>query len=69
MTRELLLKTAEQMPEHFHMDDLFERLIFLEEIEKGIKSLHDEGGISHDQLVKEMDEFMYKRRNEGNNLV
>lgn len=69
MTKELLLKTAEIMPDTFSMSELLESLLLAESIEDSLKSLREEGGIDHDQVVSDMNDYMKQRRDERNNLV
>ena len=37
LTKELVRDQIEKMPEEFSVDQLFERLIFIEKVEKGIQ--------------------------------
>lgn len=49
MTKAKVLETIKGFPQEFDLDELIERLIFVDKVEKGLKQL-DEG------LIKEHDE-------------
>jgi hypothetical protein len=53
MKREKAIETVKQFPQEFELDDLIERLVFVEKAEKGLRQVEQGQTISHDQ-VKEM---------------
>lgn len=69
MTKELFLETAEIMPDTFSMSELLESLLLAESIEDSLKSLREEGGMEHGQVVSDMNDYMRQRRDERNSLV
>jgi len=58
LTKTKLKEHIENFPEHFSIDDLVERLILVEKIEKG--NLQSENGdvISENELDKEVDTWL-----------
>ena len=55
MRKEKVLETVKEFPAEFELKELIERLIFIENVEKGLKELDEGGGIPHEevkQLVK-----------------
>ena len=47
------METVQLMPDDFNLDELIEKLIFIEKVEQGIKQGEEGKVISHEQ-VKEM---------------
>jgi len=43
--------TLKSMPEEFQLDDLLERLVFIEQVEKGLAELDKGKGISQEKLL------------------
>jgi len=52
MKREKILETVKELPQEFELEELIERLIFVDKVEKGLKQL-DEGKTMTHQHVKE----------------
>jgi hypothetical protein len=52
MQKETVLQVVESMPQEINLDELLNRLYVLDQIEAGERSLADEGGVSHDQVLK-----------------
>lgn len=69
MTKEMLLQAADKMPDSFNMDELFERLVFLERLQKSQASLDSGDGIPHDELKRRMQAYIKNRSDERNNMV
>ena len=46
LTKEIVRNQIEKMPEQFSVDQLFERLIFIEKVEKGIQDSKNKKTIS-----------------------
>ena len=69
MTKEILLRTVEDLPDSFSMEELMNKLLIAQGIDDGLKSLRENGGTSHQQVMEEMTEYMTQKRNERNNLV
>lgn len=53
MRREKALETIKELPGDFDLDDLIEKLIFIEKVEQGIHQSDEGKTISH-ETVKEM---------------
>jgi hypothetical protein len=53
MTRDKALDAVNELPQEFELDELIERLVFVEKIEKGLKQLDEQKTVTHDH-VKEM---------------
>lgn len=53
MKRDKAIETVKEFPQEFELEDLIERLVFVEKVEKGLQQIDQEKTISHDQ-VKEM---------------
>lgn len=53
MKREKAIETVKELPQEFELDELIERLVLVEKVEKGLQQIDQGKTISHDQ-VKEM---------------
>lgn len=53
MKRDKAIEVVKEFPQDFKLDDLIERLVFLEKVEKGLKQVEKGQTIPHDK-VKEM---------------
>ncbi len=53
MKREKALETVKEFPQEFNLEDLIERLVFVEKVEKGLQQLNEGKTVAHDQ-VKEV---------------
>lgn len=53
MKREKAIATIKELPPEFELEDLIEKLIFVEKVEKGLKQL-DEGKTIPHERVKEV---------------
>jgi predicted transcriptional regulator len=52
LTKERLNKTIEELPESFTIDELIERLIVVEKIEKGIRDSDEGKVIAHGDVLQ-----------------
>ena len=50
MTKEIVAGALDGMPEEFHLDELFERLIFIKEIEEARKEIKEGKTITHEEM-------------------
>lgn len=50
MTKETLLRAANDLPNEFEMDDLFEKIDFLEKLDERIKEAEETEGIPHEKV-------------------
>ena len=55
MTKEIVAAAIKNMPQEFDMDQLFERLIFIEKVETGLKEIEEGKTIPLDEVKKIMD--------------
>jgi hypothetical protein len=53
MKKELVIDAIKEFPQDFDLDILFEKLIFIEKVEKGLLQLEQDKTIPHNE-VKEM---------------
>jgi len=54
MKKNRAIEAIQEMPAEFELDELIEKLIFLEKIEKGLQQLEDGNTISHDEVKKKV---------------
>ncbi len=59
MKKRVAQETLNAMPDEFRLDELLERLVFSEQVEKGLNELNEGKGVSH---VKVMASFKRKTR-------
>ncbi len=52
MKRDKAIETIKELPSEFDLDDLIERLVFVEKVEKGLKQLDEGKTITHDVVKK-----------------
>ncbi len=57
ITKSKLIETINKFPEEFTIDELIERLIIVEKIEKANKQSEEGKSISEDDLEKEMEKW------------
>ena len=53
MKREKVIDAVKELPQEFDLEELMERLIFVEKVEQGLKQLEEGKTVDHAQ-VKEM---------------
>jgi hypothetical protein len=53
MKKEKAIETVNKFPQEFELEELIERLVFAEKVDKGLQQLNEEKTIPH-QLVKEI---------------
>lgn len=59
-TKEMALKTIEQLPEDASWEDIQERINFVAGVRKGLRELDKGQGISHDKVKEEFAEWLTK---------
>jgi hypothetical protein len=52
MKKEKIIETINELPQEFELDDLIERLIVIEKIEKGLVQLEKNETKSHEEVKK-----------------
>lgn len=57
ITKTILKEQLDKFPEEFSIDDLIERLILIEKIDKGIKQSDENRVVSEKELDKEMKQW------------
>lgn len=57
-TKEIALKTIEQLPANASWDDIQERINFVVAVRKGLSELDDGKGIPHDKVKEEFAEWL-----------
>ncbi len=55
ITKDNLLNQLDLLPDLFSIDELIERLVLIEKIEKGLKQSEDDDVISEDELNAELE--------------
>ena len=50
MKREKVINAVKDLPVEFELEELLERLVFIEKVESGLKQLETEKVIPHDKL-------------------
>ena len=50
MTRDKALEAVNELPQEFELEELIERLVFAEKVEKGLKQLDEQKTVTHDQV-------------------
>jgi predicted transcriptional regulator len=43
--------TLKAMPDEFQLDELLERLVFIDQVEKGLAELKEGKGVPHDKVI------------------
>ena len=59
-TKEIALKTIEQLPEDASWEDIQERINFVAGVHKGLRELDEGKGIPHDKVKEEFAEWLAK---------
>ncbi len=49
MTKDKVLEAIREMPQEFDLEELIERLIIIDKVQKGMKELDEGKTVSHDQ--------------------
>ena len=57
-TKEIALKTIEQLPEDASWEDIQERINFIVGVRKGLRELDEGQGIPHDKVKEEFAEWL-----------
>ena len=50
MKRDKAIETIKELPQEFDLDELIERLIFVEKVEKGLKQLDEGKTVPHGRV-------------------
>jgi len=57
-TKEIALKTIEQLPANASWEDIQERINFVAGVRKGLRELDEGSGIPHDRVKREFGEWL-----------
>jgi hypothetical protein len=57
ITKELIRKTLEEMPDEFTIDQFIDHLSLVQRVERGIKESEEDGIITHKQAVEELESW------------
>ncbi len=60
MRKNIAIEVVNQMPENFQVDDLIEKLIFMEKVEEGLKDIEEGNVIEHSEVIKQVSEWSKK---------
>ena len=52
MTKEILLRTVEDLPDSFEANELIERLLFIAGVEEGLKDVQEDNVFSLDEIER-----------------
>jgi hypothetical protein len=58
LTKSNVIKTITTFPEHFSVDDLVDKMILLDKIEKGLQQADNNQVISDEELDKKIEEWL-----------
>ena len=58
LTKSNVIKTITKFPEHFSVDDLVDKMILLDKIEKGLQQADNNQVISDEELDKKIEEWL-----------
>ena len=58
LTKSNVLKTLTKFPEHFSIDELVDKMILLDKIEKGMQQANNNQVISDEELDKKIEEWL-----------
>jgi predicted transcriptional regulator len=57
MKREKVIETINELPQEFELEDLMERLVFIDKVNKGLEQLKEGKTLTHDQVKKEVNKW------------
>ena len=52
MKRDKAIETVKEFPQEFELEDLIERLVFVEKVEKGLQQIEQGKTVSHEKVKK-----------------
>lgn len=58
MTQQLVLETLKKMPEHFDVEELIERLIFIDKVEEGLEDSKNGKVVSLDSAKEQLGKWL-----------
>jgi len=57
MDKKKVLDTINELPDKFDLEELIEKLIFIEKVEEGLKQSNLGKTVSHDQVKREVEKW------------
>lgn len=60
MRKSKAIDIVQQMPDSFVVDDLIERLIFMEKVEEGLNDIREGNVVEHSEVIKQVSEWSKK---------
>jgi hypothetical protein len=54
MRKDKVMETIKEFPQEFNLDDLIEKLVFMDKVEKGLQQVSDGKTISHENLKEKI---------------
>lgn len=57
MKKEKVLETVNEFPQEFDLDELIDRLVFIEKVERGLKQLDEGKTLTHEQVKAKVREW------------
>lgn len=60
MEKNKAIHIVNQMPENFQIDDLIEKLIFIERVEEGLIDIEEGNVVDHSEVIKQVSEWSKK---------
>lgn len=60
MTRNKAIEAVEQMPDKFEIEQLIEKLIFMEKVEEGLEDIKNGNLTSHEDVVQQVSSWSKK---------
>ena len=60
MRKSKAIDIVQQMPDSFVVDDLIEKLIFMEKVEEGLNDIQEGNVVEHSEVIKQVSEWSKK---------
>ena len=57
MKKTVVINTLNELPKEFPLDDLFERLLVIEKIEKGLQDAKEKKTVPHSHVKREIEKW------------
>jgi hypothetical protein len=57
MKKESILETINNLPSEFDLDELLEKLIFMEKVETGLKQLEESKTLNHEEVKESISKW------------
>ncbi len=57
MRKSKVINAIKDMPEHFQLDELIERLIFIDKMEEGLRDIEQGNLVEHSEVIRQVAEW------------